>query len=82
VLRKIFGHKRDVATSEWRRLHRGASCSALLIDHLSVHIKRNAMGVTWDVWEIVELLTGFWQGDGRERDHLKDIGIDGSITLK
>jgi hypothetical protein len=26
--------------------------------------------------------TGFWRGDLRKRDHLKDIGIDGRIILK
>jgi hypothetical protein len=24
----------------------------------------------------------FWWGDLRERDHLKDLGVDGSIILK
>ena len=26
--------------------------------------------------------TGFWRGNLRKRDHLKDIGIDGRIILK
>jgi hypothetical protein len=26
--------------------------------------------------------TGFWCGDPRERDHLKDIKLDGRIILK
>jgi len=26
--------------------------------------------------------TGFWWGDVRERDHLKDQGVDGRIILK
>jgi hypothetical protein len=26
--------------------------------------------------------TGFWWGNLRERDHLKDLGIDGRIILK
>jgi hypothetical protein len=26
--------------------------------------------------------TGFWWGNLRERDHLGDLGVDGSIILK
>ena len=26
--------------------------------------------------------TGFWWGDLRERDHLEDLRVDGSIILK
>jgi len=29
-----------------------------------------------------ELRTGFWWGDLMERDHLEDIGVDGTIILK
>jgi hypothetical protein len=29
-----------------------------------------------------EVYTGFWWGDLREEDHLKDPGIDGRIILK
>jgi hypothetical protein len=25
--------------------------------------------------------TGFWWGDFREKDHLKDLGLEGIITL-
>jgi len=34
----------------------------------------------WHVWGIG--LTGFWWGDLMERDHLKDLGADGSVILK
>jgi hypothetical protein len=36
----------------------------------------------WQVWETGEMHTGFWWGDLRERDHLKDLGTDGRIILK
>ena len=29
-----------------------------------------------------EVHTGFWWGNLRERDHLKDAGVDGRITLR
>jgi hypothetical protein len=29
-----------------------------------------------------EVRTGIWWGNLRERDHLDDLGIDGSIILK
>jgi hypothetical protein len=34
------------------------------------------------VWERGEVCAGFWWGNLRERDHLKDSGIDGRIILK
>jgi hypothetical protein len=36
----------------------------------------------WHVWAIEEVHTGFWWGNPRERDHLKDLGVDGKIILK
>jgi hypothetical protein len=30
----------------------------------------------------VEVITGFWWANLRERDHLEDLGVDGRITLK
>ena len=35
----------------------------------------------WYVWEIGEVRTGVWWEDLVERDHLKDLGVDGRIIL-
>jgi hypothetical protein len=46
-------------------------------------MKKNEMGQGMKhVWETGEEQTGFWQGDLMERNHLKDLGIDGRIILK
>jgi hypothetical protein len=34
------------------------------------------------VWGRGEVHTGFWWGNLKERDHLKDPGVDGRIILK
>jgi len=42
------------------------------------------MGI-WDyehVWGRGEVYTEFWWGNLRERDHLKDPGVDGKIILR
>jgi hypothetical protein len=34
------------------------------------------------LWGREEVYTGFWWGNLRERDHLEDPGVDGSIILR
>ena len=36
----------------------------------------------WDIWETGYVNTGFWWGDLKERNHLKNAGINGRIILK
>jgi hypothetical protein len=36
----------------------------------------------WHVRKTGEMLTGFWWGDMRERDHLEEIELYGRIILK
>jgi hypothetical protein len=33
------------------------------------------------VWEKTEVHTGFWLRDGRARNHLDDLGVDGRTIL-
>jgi len=33
------------------------------------------------VWDRVEVHIRFWRGNPRERDHLLDLGVDGSVIL-
>jgi hypothetical protein len=36
----------------------------------------------WPVQRRREMHTGFWWGNGRDRDHFEDLSVDGSIVLK
>jgi hypothetical protein len=36
----------------------------------------------WHTWKTTDVHTRFWIGDLRERDHLKDVGVDGETILK
>jgi hypothetical protein len=36
----------------------------------------------WHVWETGQIHAGFRFGDLTERNHLKDLGVDGRIILK
>ena len=36
----------------------------------------------WRVWGRVEVCTGFWWGNLRERDHWGDPDVDGRIILR
>jgi len=40
-------------------------------------------GGLWHLWELREMCLVFWgEGEPKERGHLEDLGIDGSILLK
>jgi hypothetical protein len=36
----------------------------------------------WHIWETREVHRGFWRRNLKERDYLKNIGVDGKIILK
>jgi hypothetical protein len=36
----------------------------------------------WHVWERKKVYLGIWWGNFRERDHLKQLGVNGRIILR
>jgi len=36
----------------------------------------------WHVWATGEVHARFWWADPREREHLEDLGVDGTTILK
>jgi hypothetical protein len=36
----------------------------------------------WHAWERGEMYTGFWWESPKEKDHLKDQGVDGRMRVK
>jgi hypothetical protein len=82
--RKKFGPKWATATGDWRKLHRSELHVVLSSPNITrmiksrrmrraVHVKRTGRG---------EMHVGFRYGKLRERDHLKDVGVDFRISLK
>ena len=79
VLRNIFGLRRDEVTGEWRRLNDLYSSPSIIRVIKSRrmrwagHVARMGGG---------EVYTGFWWENLRERNHLRDPGVDGRIMLR
>jgi hypothetical protein len=84
VLRRIFGPKRDVVTGEWRKLYNEELNDLYFSPDIARVIKLRRMSWTWNVASmgIGEAYTGFCWGNLKERDHLKDQGLDGRIILR
>jgi hypothetical protein len=46
-----------------------------------IQIEKNEMGGTYSMYGGEQVYTGFWWGNIREREHLKEGGVDGRIIL-
>jgi hypothetical protein len=81
VLRKIFGPKRDEVTGEWRKLHIEEFHDLYLSSNIIQVTKPGRMRQAGHVAckGSGKMHTGCWWGSLRERDHLKDLGVDGKI---
>jgi hypothetical protein len=83
ILRKIFWPKRDEVMGEWRRLHNEELYDLYASPNIIRDIKSRRMKGTFSTYRRrVEVHTGFWWGNLRERDHLEDLSVDERIILK
>jgi hypothetical protein len=81
VLRRIFGPKREEDGS-WRKLHNDELHSLYSSLNIVRVIKYRRMRWAGHVARIGEVFTGFWLGGPKVRDHWKDLGVGGRITLR
>ena len=83
MLRRVFGPKRDDVKREWRKLH-NEELNDLHSPNIVRVMKSIGMRLTGHVARMVrrEAYTGFWWGNLRERDHLRDPGMDGRKILR
>ena len=84
VLKRIFGHKRDEVTGEWRRLHSNELYVLYSSPNIIWEIKSRRLRWAGHVARMgrVKVHTGFQWENLREGDHLEDPGVDGGIKLK
>jgi hypothetical protein len=83
VLRRIFGPKREEDES-WRKLHNDELHNLYSSPNVVRVIKSRRMRWAEHVAHMGrgEVFTGFWLGGPKVRDHWKDLGIVGRITLR
>jgi hypothetical protein len=84
VRRKLFGHKRDVVTGEWRRLRNENICMQRYSPNIIRVIKSRRIRWAGHVARMGDrrasyrVLVGIFD----ERDQLEDFSIGGRIILK
>jgi hypothetical protein len=83
VLRRIFGPKRKEDGS-WRKLHNDELHDLYSSPNIVRVIKSRRMRWAGHVARMGrgEVLTGFWLGGPKARDHWEDLGVGGRITLR
>ena len=84
VLRRTFGTKRDEVTGEWRELHNEELNDLYFSPNIVRAIKSRKRWAEHEarMGERRGVCAGFWWGNLRERDHLRDTGVDGRIILR
>ena len=84
LLRKIYGHKRDEVTEEWRRVNSEELHNFLSLPNfvLAINSRRLRWADCIAHMEKKEMYTGFWWRNLRTRDYLENLGIYGRIILK
>jgi hypothetical protein len=84
ALKIIFELKRDVVTEELRKLHNEELTDLYSSPNIIWVIKSRRMRWAENVAHMgrVEVFTGFWWGNLRERDQLEDPSLDGRIILR
>jgi hypothetical protein len=84
VLRRIFGPKRDEVTGQWRKLHNEELHNLYSSSDIVRHIKSRRMRWAGHVAGMGEGRKVFrvLLGKSRERDYLKDQGLDSRMGLE
>jgi hypothetical protein len=84
VLRRIFDPKRDEVTGEWKKLHSGEIHNLYSSQDIIRQIKSRRMRWAGHVACMGERRNVYrvWWESPRERDHLKDQGVDGRLGSK
>ena len=85
VLRKIFGPKGDEVTGEWRKLYNEELIDLYSSPSIFRVIKSRRMRWAGHVARMGERIGVYMVlvgGNLRERDHLGDPGVDGTIILR
>jgi len=84
VLRRVFGHRRDEVTGEWRRLHNAELNDLYSSPSIVQGIKSRRMRWAGHVARMGEergCIGSCWE-NRREGDHWGDLGLDGRIILE